>query len=269
MTENNADKQSFLGFPRPEKNFFQMPNAWTNITSEMKSLAELKVVEYVLRHTWGFQEYGIAKRITTDEFMEGRKRSDGSRMDRGTGLAKQSVIDGVRNAVLHGFLIEEVDNSDRARVKKSYQLKMAGQQASDVATQQLDADVQNLDTGVKNLDIGGLESSHRSEKDTLEKHLKKNTVANGDRKSPVMKLPTLDQPEERTDLIVHDILAELGDGHSENFYRQVAARVPEQTIRAALAELKSDGADHPAKAFTYRMNQYAISQLKRAIGEST
>lgn len=238
-----------------------MPNSWTDITAEMKSLAELKVVEYVLRHTWGFQEYGIAKRITTDEFMDGRKRTNRTRMDKGTGLSNRSVIDGLRRAVADGYLIEDVDDTDKARIRKSYQLRMAGRK-------NLPSDVKNLHIGVKNLDTGGKESSQRSEKDTLEKHLKKNTVANGDKTSPVMKLPTLDQPDDKTDLIAHDILDELGDKHSEKFYRQVAARVPEQTIRAALAEFKNDGADHPAKAFTYRMNQYAISQLKRAIGKS-
>ena len=96
------DKREFAGFDLPEQNWFRMPNSWTDITAGMKSLAELKVVEYVLRHTWGYQEYGIAKRISTDEFMHGRRRQDGTRLDRGTGLSNRSVIDGLRHAVEHG-----------------------------------------------------------------------------------------------------------------------------------------------------------------------
>ena len=115
---------TFPGFDLPEQNWFKMPDAWTDITAEMSSIAELKVVEYVFKHTWGYQEYGLKKRITIDEFRNGRKRGDGSRMDRGTGLSKQSVITGLKSAVKRGLLEEEVDGSDRARVKKCYSLRM-------------------------------------------------------------------------------------------------------------------------------------------------
>jgi hypothetical protein len=105
-------KVSFPGFDLPEQNWFRLPNSWTDITRDITTLGELKVVEYVLRHTWGYQEFGVAKCISTNEFMNGRRHQDGSRMDRGTGLAKQSVIDGLRKALTHGFLIEHVDKSD-------------------------------------------------------------------------------------------------------------------------------------------------------------
>src|SRR6185436_19558094 len=103
----------FPGFGLPEQNWFKLPNDWTDITAGITSLAELKVVEYVLKHTWGYQEYGLTKLITIDEFMSGRKKRDGSRIDRGTGLSNRSVIDGLRRAVEEGYLIEEVDDSDK------------------------------------------------------------------------------------------------------------------------------------------------------------
>jgi hypothetical protein len=37
----------FRGFERPSRNYFKMPNNWTDITAEMSSLAEIKVVDYV------------------------------------------------------------------------------------------------------------------------------------------------------------------------------------------------------------------------------
>ena len=43
----------------------------------------------------------------------------------------------------------------------------------------------------------------------------------------------------------------------------VAARVPEDEIRRALAEVKADGADNPARLFTYKMKRYALSKTKR------
>src|SRR5215207_4624487 len=113
----------FPGFDRPQQNWFKLPYEWTDITAKITSLAELKVVEYVLKHTWGYQEYNLKKKISIDEFMHGRKRKDGTTIDQGTGLSKQSVIDGLKNAVEHGFLEVEKDDSDLARKKRYYSLK--------------------------------------------------------------------------------------------------------------------------------------------------
>src|SRR6266568_3468571 len=115
----------FAGFVIPEKNYCHMPNEWIDICAEIDNLAELKIIQYVLRHTWGFQEYGIPKAISVDEFMHGRKRNNGTRMDNGTGLkSDRSVKDGIKAAIKHGYLTYEVDTSDPARTKKSYALKM-------------------------------------------------------------------------------------------------------------------------------------------------
>jgi len=42
----------FQGFEWPKENWFRLPNNWTDFTREMTSMSEMKVVEYVLRHTW-------------------------------------------------------------------------------------------------------------------------------------------------------------------------------------------------------------------------
>src|SRR3989442_9926936 len=114
----------FAGFSKPEANFFRLPNEWTDITAQVTSLAEMKLVEYVLKHTWGYSEFDLVKKITTDEFMYGRKKKSGERIDNGTGLSKPSVIAGLKSAVKHGLLEEETDDSDKARIKKYYKLKM-------------------------------------------------------------------------------------------------------------------------------------------------
>ena len=187
---DSSPKQPFAGFDIPRQNWFKMPNNWTDITADISSLAELKVVEYVLKHTWGFQEYGVRKRITNDEFMNGRKRKDKSRMDCGTGLSKKSVIAGLKLAVEHELLIEEVDDSDKARVKKYYSLKMATEPDTDndddpspnepppPETETDRVGVKNGNAGVKKVYPGvtevyprGEESIPRTEKETLERNL--------------------------------------------------------------------------------------------------
>jgi len=109
-----------------------MPNTWIEVCAQITNLAELKVIQYVLRHTLGYQEYGKAKAITIDEFMYGRKRQDGTRLDSGTGLkSDRSVKDGLKAALKHGYLVCEVDATDRARIKKSYALKMVTEPEGD------------------------------------------------------------------------------------------------------------------------------------------
>lgn len=190
----------FEGFIRPTRNWFSMPNNWTDITSEIDNLAELKVVEYVARHTWGFHEFGIKKTISTDEFMHGRRRADGSRMDKGTGLkSDRSVRDGLKLAIEHGYLEDEVDNSDQGRIKKSYALKMTSPREEEVGgydlplvdtttpTEEGNRVVANdtqggsiYQSGVQHLPVRGATSTDRSEKETLERNFRKKPKKDSD-----------------------------------------------------------------------------------------
>src|SRR5579872_2084475 len=120
----NGMSDIFRGFAPPTKNYFPMPNEWIDICAKIDNLSELKVIFYILRHTWGFQEYGVFKAITFEEFEHGRKRTDGSRIDNGTGLSRQSIIDGLKKAVRDGYIVDDTDATDKARIKKSYAPKM-------------------------------------------------------------------------------------------------------------------------------------------------
>lgn len=114
----------FSGFSLPKQNWSKLPHELIDLLPTIDSLAELKCVLYVLRHTWGYAEYGIPKRITTDEFANGRKRRDGSRIDKGTGLQPQAIRSGLNSAVEHGFLLVSEDDSDKARIRKFYCLNI-------------------------------------------------------------------------------------------------------------------------------------------------
>src|SRR5947199_7311290 len=151
---NTSTDHQFAGFSKPEANFFRLPNEWTDITAKVTSPAEMKLVEYVLKHTWGYSEFDMVKKITTDEFMYGRKRKSGERIDIGTGLSKPSVIAGLKSAVAHGLLEEETDDADKARIKKYYKLKMRTPIVEDEPeNKEAQADVKNLYIGVKNFNI--------------------------------------------------------------------------------------------------------------------
>lgn len=160
-------RSPFPGFDRPESNWFKMPVDWTNITAGIGNIAEIKVIEYILRHTWGYQEYGLKKHITIDEFVRGRKRQDGSRLDQGTGLSERAVRYGLEKALEDGVIEEEVDESDRGRIKKSYSVRMKEESAPEL--RDLRPGVQALHLPLQSLPAGGAGSAPRAEKDTLER----------------------------------------------------------------------------------------------------
>lgn len=133
--DQKQDAKLFEGFTLPHENWSKLPHDFINKLPLIDTVAELKVILYALRHTWGFSEYGKPKKMTNDEIMNGRKRRDGSRMDNGTGLTENSVRAGADKAVDHGFLDMFIDDHDAGRVKKWYSLRML-----EVAEEQVDDD---------------------------------------------------------------------------------------------------------------------------------
>jgi hypothetical protein len=230
---------NFEGFPLPKRNYFPMPNNWTDITAEIKNLAELKVVEYVMRHTWGYREFGIKKAITTDEFMHGRKKADGSRMDKGTGLSNRSVIDGLRLAEKHGYLESDIDTSDKARQVKSYALKMDESAMKNLHTETDQSGVKILHSSYEDVTHHREESSyrredssHRSEKDTIEKHSKETP-----KKETGVANAAASQTSEPP---ISDSLFPLEEEKPQ------PEKKPRNTIKARLATLETFNFDQPA-----------------------
>lgn len=265
MNENKptTEKESppaFEGFIQPKKNYFHMPNMWIDICAEIDNLAELKITQYVLRHTWGYQEYGIPKAITIDEFMHGRKRTDGTRMDKGTGLSKQSVVDGVKRSVKHEYLVCVIDDTDKARVTKSYALKMRSEGVKDLDTMPdvKDLDIENgcqetrhqmsrtLTLDVKETDISGLNSRQRSEKDTLEKHLEKNTEERQESVSATVT-PSDDSATSPDDRDAH-ALSQVESETKKSAVNAQTAAVPASKPATATAQLSTLTASSPQQS---------------------
>ena len=82
--------------------------------------------------------------------------------------------------------------------------------------------------------------------------------------SSIQKLQDLNQPQEKTAYITQYVLDELGDTQSRKFYALVAAKIPETVIREALSSIRVDGAENPAKLFTYKMQRYALGKSNLA-----
>lgn len=162
--------KKFSGFNKPSSNYSKLPHEFMNLMSEMSSMSELKVVLYILRHTWGYGDE--TKKITIDEFCKGRKQRNKttgeiSRIDNGTGLSEQGVRDGIQKAIEDGFIVVSVDSSDSARIKKYYSLNMADSEFEEIVDEEpQDLEVKDLEPEVKDLDPRGLNSVPPSEKET-------------------------------------------------------------------------------------------------------
>lgn len=149
-----TDTPAFGGFAPIDATYTRTPNEIFELIPELKE-GELKCLLYIVRHTLGYHE--PTKVITFDEFINGRKRKDGTRIDEGTGLSKQTVIKSLATLYERGFVYRETNDEDRARIKHEYGLRYRA-----------------ASPDVKNLDIRGQKSGQRSEKETLEMRRGKN-----------------------------------------------------------------------------------------------
>lgn len=155
----------FEGFNPPIENWSKLPHQLINALHIIETEAELKVILYILRHTWGYHDE--EKKITIDEFCNGRKRRNGSRLDKGTGLSSNSVKDGIKRAIKHGFIEVDEDTTDKARIKKYYRL-------SEVDHQQK-PEGQKLTPWGSEVDPLPSEVDPRTEKETEETNSRENT----------------------------------------------------------------------------------------------
>jgi DNA-binding PadR family transcriptional regulator len=148
----------FTGFEPPKANYFKVPNKFWDI--EDLTVHERMVLLYILRHTWGYQEFGIYKAITTDEFQHGRKERDGKRQDKGCGVSRGGISNALSTLAKKGYILVETDTSDLARIKKSYMLNMA--QSS---VHQMNAEFTERTQGSS--------GDNRTEKETIERNQEK------------------------------------------------------------------------------------------------
>ena len=116
---------SFNGFSEPTENYFRLPNDWFEIVQRVREVygsrivALLKMLEYILRHTWGYRRFDGSVRLTAAEIHSGRKFK-GRRIDQGTALAENSVHKAGEALREMGLIEIDTDDSDKARRVRAY-----------------------------------------------------------------------------------------------------------------------------------------------------
>jgi len=98
------EKGQFIGFSSPR--YTQVPDElFDELLSELTG-AELKVLMYVVRRTFGFKR--DSDHISLSQMVNGIVKKDGVVLDKGTGLAKDSVARATKSLVEKGILVRKL-----------------------------------------------------------------------------------------------------------------------------------------------------------------
>jgi len=104
------DNPPFIGFSKPKTSYYRLPNQWhsslqillTRYTS--RAIAPIKVLEYIIKHTWGVQNFSEPIALTISEIRNGKKTRRGYHIDRGTQLSENSVRKALTTLVELGYI---------------------------------------------------------------------------------------------------------------------------------------------------------------------
>lgn len=255
MTENSAQP---FNWGAPQENWCKMPFTLIDAMPLMETEAEIKIVLYILRHTWGYQEYTSSKLISIDEFQRGRKRKDGTRIDNGTGMAKNSIKNGIRRAIEHGLIEVIEDNNDLARIKRYYRLSGSDQSDESGETRQSDGGQSLTPAGSKSdpqeskSDPQESKSDPRTKKDTLEKD-----TSEQQQPDPA-RVPPSDQPPES---------GRRGRRFSDSSFGEVCAAYESEigTFTAMSAEELESLYDEHGKEWVIDAIRIAVTQNARRL----
>ena len=122
--------RSFQGFLELKENYFRFPNEWFDFWIFVRAqvgprfVVLLKMMEYVLLHTWGMSKFEGKVRLSANEIHSGRRKNKKERWDSGVGISENAVRKAGDVLVKLGVLTVNKDTKDKARQMRTYQPKL-------------------------------------------------------------------------------------------------------------------------------------------------
>lgn len=97
------EMEKFIGFPiKPEKgDFWMYPRVMDNYWQYLNG-SEQKVLDFILRHTWGFRK-------DTDQISLTQLERGAGKLDKGTGLTRTTIIKARDSLIAKGFITKTKD----------------------------------------------------------------------------------------------------------------------------------------------------------------
>ena len=130
MTQDNAS-QPFRGFPRP--NGTQVPDILFDQLLPDLSGAELKVLLYVIRKTYGWGK--DSDNISLSQMLGGIRKRDGTVVDRGVGLTKKTLLAAINSLEERNFILTERRRSpQKGDEPTTYKLNVIAQGTQEKST---------------------------------------------------------------------------------------------------------------------------------------
>ena len=118
-----AYMEKFKGFSRP--NTTPTPDEVFDVFMTQLTHAELKVLLYIIRRTFGFKK--DTDSISLNQISNGITTKDGRELDRGAGLSKQGAITAVQNLEEKGLIVVgRVKTKDGYNHVNVYKLRFKG-----------------------------------------------------------------------------------------------------------------------------------------------
>lgn len=124
---NKPDEQvqPFAGFSPPH--YTPVPDELLDDFLHVLSGAELKVILYIVRRTFGFKK--DADDISLNQMLNGIIKHNGERLDSGTGLSKPTLLKALRTLKNRGLIVSERRQSEEKGDEATrYHLKMKGEE---------------------------------------------------------------------------------------------------------------------------------------------
>lgn len=215
------EKGQFIGFSSPR--YTQVPDElFDELLSELTG-AELKVLMYVVRRTFGFKR--DSDHISLSQMVNGIVKKDGVVLDKGTGLAKDSVARATKSLVEKGILVRKlVTTPERGCQASEYSLRVIHTPLSE-----------NRDRGpVPEIGQGVVRKSDTQDTDIQKTSITFSNAVN----KPIRRAPVDKSTREKREYLAHRILETCRDKQSLAFYRKVVRLLPEQAIYEALSQVK-------------------------------
>jgi len=211
----------FLGFYSPR--YTQVPDELFDELLSALSGAELKVLLYVMRRTFGFKK--DSDLISLSQMVNGIQKKDGTILDKGTGLHKDSVIKVTKSLVEKGILLRNRQNSDRhGHTASEYALNIRKDSLSDYPTRGLVREKRQALPEIS---------------DTQDRVIQDTSITlRNVSKIPIRRTPVDKTISEKHVYLANLILQTCRDEQSIAFYRKVVRLLPEEAIHEALSQVK-------------------------------
>ena len=183
--------------------------------------AELRVLLYVVRRTYGFKKDRDA--ISLSQMVQGIRTKDGRTLDRGTGMTRRGVMKGVAGLREKGIIqVEKKSSIDGVNQVNVYRLRFKDKGQRGVGN--------DVPYG-REQGSPGVGNDVPPQQTVLQQTVKQNNVGAND-------FGNNRKPEGQVEYLVGEIEKVTADTHSRKTFRAIAADLPDETIFQILAEIK-------------------------------